>query len=48
MEKVVLASRNKGKIKEIGDVLGKFGMTVVSRDDYGIDAFEVEETGETF
>ena len=48
MEKVILASRNKGKIKEIGDILGKYDMTVVSRDDAGLPIDEVEETGETF
>ena len=48
MNKVILASRNEGKIREIGEILSKFGMVAVSRDDYGIDKFEVEETGETF
>jgi XTP/dITP diphosphohydrolase len=48
MEKVILASRNKGKIKEIGDILGRYDMTVVSRDDAGLPIDEVEETGETF
>ncbi len=45
---MILASRNKGKIREIGEILEKFGMETVSRDDAGIDKFEVEETGETF
>ena len=48
MEKVILASRNKGKIKEIGDILGRYDMTVVSRDNAGLPIDEVEETGETF
>ncbi len=48
MQKVILASRNKGKIREIGAILSKCGMEVVSRDDAGIDTFEVEETGATF
>ncbi|MDD5823038.1 MAG: RdgB/HAM1 family non-canonical purine NTP pyrophosphatase [Firmicutes bacterium] len=48
MQKVILASRNKGKIREIGAILAKCGMEVVSRDDAGIDTFEVEETGSTF
>ena len=48
MEKVILASRNKGKIKEIGDILGRYDMIVVSRDDAGLPIDEVEETGETF
>lgn len=48
MQKVILASRNKGKIREIGEILSKCGMEVISRDDAGIDTFEVEETGTTF
>lgn len=48
MSNVILASRNKGKISEIGRILSKFGMEVVSRDDAGVDTFEVEETGETY
>lgn len=48
MEKVILASRNAGKIREMSAILSKYGMDVVSRDDAGIDTFEVEETGETF
>lgn len=47
-EKAILASRNKGKIKEIGEILSKYNMTVVSRDDAGLPTDEVEETGETF
>ena len=46
--KVIIASRNKGKIAEITAVLSKYGMDVISRDDAGLDTFEVEETGETF
>lgn len=48
MQKVILASRNKGKIREIGAILSKYGMEVISRDDAGIPPFEVEETGDTF
>lgn len=48
MEKVILASRNKGKLEEIKAILEKFGMETVSRDDAGIPTFEVEETGSTF
>ena len=47
MEKVILASRNKGKLKEIQAILEKFGMETISRDDAGIPEFEVEETGTT-
>ncbi len=48
MERVILASRNKGKLREIHAILEKFGMETVSRDDAGLPTFEVEETGETF
>ena len=48
MEKVILASRNKGKIREIGEILKKYNMEVISRDDAGLPTDEVEETGETF
>lgn len=48
MEKVILASQNKGKIKEIEAILSKYGMNVVARDEAGLPTFEVEETGETF
>ncbi len=48
MEKVILASRNKGKLKEIHAILEKFGMDTISRDDAGLPKFEVEETGTTF
>lgn len=46
--KVILASRNKGKLREMNKILSKFGMDVISRDDAGIDTFEVEETGTSF
>ena len=48
MERVILASRNKGKLKEIHAILEKFGMETISRDDAGLPTFEVEETGTTF
>ncbi|MBU1611372.1 MAG: non-canonical purine NTP pyrophosphatase [Proteobacteria bacterium] len=47
MPSVVLATRNKGKIKELSALLGNFGITV-----QGLDAFpeigEIPETGNTF
>ena len=48
MEKVILASRNAGKIKEIEQILSKYGMEVISRDEAGLPPFEIEETGKTF
>lgn len=48
MEKIIIASRNAGKIRELNDVMQKHGMDAVSRDEAGIDTFEVEETGESY
>ena len=48
MEKIIAASSNKHKIKEIQAIMGKFGMEVVSRKVAGIPDFEIEEDGETF
>lgn len=48
MEKVILASQNRNKLKEIKAILGKYGMDTVARDDAGLPTFEIEETGETF
>lgn len=47
IEKAVIASRNSGKIEEIKEVLAKFGIMAISRDEFGIEKFEVEETGST-
>ncbi len=46
MKKVVFATKNKGKIKEIQAVLGD-SYNVVAMEEAGIDA-EIEETGSTF
>lgn len=48
MDRIVAASRNKHKLKEIGAILSKFDMNIVSRDDAGIEKFEIEEDGTTF
>lgn len=47
MHQVIIASRNKGKIREISEILNKFGMKVISRDEAGLPTDEVEETGTT-
>ncbi len=47
MDKLVFASTNKGKIKEIGQLLSPTGITVLSLADIGY-AGEIEETGATF
>ena len=45
--KFVLATHNPGKLREMSDILSRFGVEVVSPGDLGI-AVEVEETGTTF
>ena len=45
--KFVLATHNPGKLKEMGDILARFGVEVVGPKDLGI-TVDVEETGTTF
>ena len=45
--KYVLATHNPGKLKEMGDILARFGVEVVSPKDLGL-TVDVEETGTTF
>ena len=45
--KYVLATHNPGKLKEMGAILARFGVEVVSPGDLGI-TVDVEETGTTF
>jgi len=45
-KQVVLASHNKGKLKEIGHLLKPFGISVISASDLGLD--EPEETENTY
>lgn len=45
--KFVLASHNKGKLKEMQEILGELGVEVVLQSDLGL-ALEPEETGTTF
>ena len=47
MMRVVLASNNKNKLREMAQILKPFGMEVISQRDAGAD-FEVEENGMTF
>ena len=46
-EKFVLATHNPGKLKEMSDILARFGVEVVSPRDLGL-TVDVEETGTTF
>lgn len=48
MKRIIAASSNAHKIKEIQAIMGKFGMEVVSRKDAGVPDFEIVEDGETF
>ena len=45
-KKLVIASHNRGKVREIRDLLGPFGTEVISAGDLGL--AEPEETGPTF
>lgn len=47
MNRIVIASNNAGKLREIRDILQSLGFTVVSQREAGI-SIEVEENGETF
>ncbi len=47
MTKLVLASKNQKKLKEMNDILSHLGIEVCSEADAGVDV-EVEETGTTF
>lgn len=44
--KIVLATGNAGKVKEMADVLSRFGFEVVAQSEFGIES--PEETGLTF
>lgn len=47
MTRVIAATKNKGKIREIQSILGRLGFEVVSQADANIDV-DIEETGKTF
>jgi XTP/dITP diphosphohydrolase len=46
MQKVVLATGNAGKVRELAHLLGDFGFEVVAQSDLGVES--AEETGLTF
>lgn len=48
MDKIVAASQNRHKIKEIEAITRAFGMEIVSRDEAGVPDLEIEENGRTF
>lgn len=45
-QKIILATGNQGKVKEMADVLAQFGFEVVAQSEFGIES--PEETGLTF
>lgn len=47
MKKIILASNNKNKMKEISEKLKQFNIQIISQANAGID-IDVEETGTTF
>jgi XTP/dITP diphosphohydrolase len=46
MQKVVLATGNPGKVRELGDLLAAFGLDIVAQTELGVES--AEETGLTF
>lgn len=46
MQKVVLATGNAGKVRELASLLSDFGLDIVAQTDLGVDS--AEETGMTF
>ncbi|MGD8163529.1 XTP/dITP diphosphatase [Pantoea sp. FN0307] len=46
MQKVVLATGNPGKVRELADMLADFGLNIVAQTDLGVEP--AEETGLTF
>lgn len=46
--RMVVASQNEHKIREIKEITERFGFEVVSRKDAGVPDVEIEETGTTF
>lgn len=45
--KVIAATKNKGKIKEMQEILSPLGVDIISQQEMGIEV-DVEETGDTF
>lgn len=46
-KKIILASNNKGKIKEVSEILSPLGFEVIPQSE-AVGAFEAEENGKTF
>lgn len=48
MKRIIAASQNQHKIREIEAITKDFGMSIISRDEAGVPNFEIVEDGETF
>ena len=48
MKKVIVASGNPGKLKELSAIFQRFGMDVLSKDEAGYDYIDPEENGTTY
>ncbi|MDR3242969.1 MAG: RdgB/HAM1 family non-canonical purine NTP pyrophosphatase [Clostridiales Family XIII bacterium] len=46
--RVVAATSNRHKIREIKDILRPFGLEIISKGEAGADGFDIEEDGENF
>ena len=47
MLRIVISTSNEHKVKEIREVLHKFDVEVISKNNIGLDHVEVEEDGQT-
>ena len=48
MKRIIAATRNEGKIREMNAITEELGIAIISRDEAGVPPFEIEETGTTF
>ncbi len=48
MDRIIAATRNEGKIREMNAITKELGIAIVSRDEAGVPPVEIEETGTTF
>lgn len=48
MKRIIAATQNKHKIMEIDEITKDFGFEIISRDEAGVDDFEIVEDGKTF
>ena len=48
MKRIIAATRNEGKIREMNAITEELGIAIISRDAAGVPPVEIEETGSTF